>query len=144
MASSNGLPEENNVSLLSQINATKIKGEETIKQENNNIEDMSEGRKEDAEDQISTLEIKTKEEKAITVEEKNQYGGGKPQVQPTHQQQQANRRILAANNTSSNRDSGISGSSNESVSQIPSPVEEENEIREEEEITANATTFNSK
>ena len=144
MASWNGFPEENNVSLLSQINATKIKGEETIKQENNNIEDMSEGRKEDAEDQISTLENKTKKDKAITVEEKNQYGGGKPQVQPTHQQQQANRRILAANNTSSNRDSGISGSSNESVSQIPSPVEEENEIREEEEITANATTFNSK
>ena len=143
MASSNGLPEENNVSLLSQLNATKIEGEETIKQKSNNIEDMSEERKEDAEDQISTLENKTKKEKAITVEEKNQYGGGKPQVQPTHQQQQANRRILAANNTSSNRDSGISGSSNESVSQIPSPVEEENEIREEEEITANAT-FNSK
>lgn len=143
MASSDGLPEENNVSLLSQLNATKIEGEETIKQKNNNIEDMSEERKEDAEDQISALENKTKHEKAITVEEKNQYGGGKPQVQPTHQQQQPNRRILAANNTSSNRDSGISGSSNESVSQIPSPVEEENEIREEEEITANAT-FNSK
>ena len=143
MASSNGLPEENNVSLLSQLNETKIEGEETIKQKSNNIEDMSDERKEDAEDQISTLENKTKKEKAITVEEKNQYGGGKPQVQPTHQQQQANRRILAANNTSSNRDSGISGSSNESVSQIPSPVEEENEIKEEEEITANAT-FNSK
>ena len=143
MASSNGLPEENNVSLLSQLNETKIEGEETIKQKSNNIEDMSDERKEDAEDQISTLENKTKKEKAITVEEKNQYGGGKPQRQPTHQQQQANRRILAANNTSSNRDSGISGSSNESVSQIPSPVEEENEIKEEEEITANAT-FNSK
>ena len=144
MASSNSLPEEKIVSLLSQTNETQIEGEETITQKISNFEDMSEGRKEDAEDEISTIENNINKEKAITVEEKNQHVGEKPSVQPTHQQQQGSRRVLAANNTSSNRDSGISGSSNESVSQIPSPVEEENEIKEEEEITANATTFNSK
>ena len=34
-------------------------------------------------------------------------------------------------NSNSNRDSGISGSSNESISQIPSPVEEEMEVKED-------------
>ena len=34
-------------------------------------------------------------------------------------------------NNNSNRDSGISGSSNESISQIPSPVEEEMEVKED-------------
>ena len=38
---------------------------------------------------------------------------------------------VESTNNNSNRDSGISGSSNESVSQIPSPVEEEMEVKED-------------
>ena len=38
---------------------------------------------------------------------------------------------VESTNNNSNRDSGISGSSNESISQIPSPVEEEMEVKED-------------
>ena len=42
-----------------------------------------------------------------------------------------NYRIENNTNNNSNRDSGISGSPNESISQIPSPVEEEMDVKED-------------
>ena len=139
MASLNYLQDKTLVSFLSQINQTKDGSEETIKQTEIYSEDMSEGRREAEEDQISSIETNNSIEKTGIVGGNNQYVNEKSSIQQNIQQQNTDRTV--GTNNSSNRDSGISGSSNESISQIPSPVEEEKGIKEEKPTNA---TFNSK
>ena len=137
MASSNYLQKEKVVQILSPINQTKERSEETINQKEIYIRDMKKERRKPEEDQISdVIEPNNSNEKTNKVSKNNQHVVENSSVHKSVQQQNPQR--LVATKDSSNKDSGISGSSNESVSQIPSPVEEEGEIKNEDTTDMNS------
>ena len=129
MASLNGLPEDKIVAALSENHQNNS---ETVEEVVQKSKDMSDKINNPEEDQLSTLDIK--KQKEILVGGNTQYAE-EDEKHPSQQEQQNIQQILAnRNNARSNKDSGISGSSNESVSQIPSPVEEEYEMKENGEM----------
>ena len=129
MASVDLLQDEKLSPFLSKSNESKRRNNETVRQAKINPEDMSQEHVASEKDHISAPE-------ATNIIEKSGIGGENTNFnndnssRSTNNPHQNTRRIVATNN-SSNRDSGISGSSNESISQIPSPVEEEMDANED-------------
>ena len=116
------------VSFLSEINESKERGEEYIQQNKLHPEDMSKEHVETEEDHISARKSNNIRNKSVIGEDNVMYDDEKPPIQRNNPQLNTHR----TEGPNSNRDSGISGSSNESISQIPSPVEEEMEIKEDD------------
>ena len=113
------------VSFLPEINESKERSEEYIQQNKLHPEDMSKEHVETEEDHISARKSNNT---------RNKSGIGDENVMHDDEKLQRNNPQLNTHRTegpNSNRDSGISGSSNESISQIPSPVEEEMEKKED-------------
>ena len=127
MASIALLHEEKPVSFLPEVNESKQNSDEYRQQNKINPEDMSKEHVEVEEDHISAR-------KANNIRNKSGIGDDNVMYEDEKSPSQRNNPQLNTNRTegpNSNRDSGISGSSNESISQIPSPVEEEMEIKED-------------
>ena len=116
------------VSFLPEINESKERGEEYIQQNKLHPEDMSKEHVETEEDHISARKSNNIRNKSVIGEDNVMYDDEKPPIQRNNPQLNTHR----TEGPNSNRDSGISGSSNESISQIPSPVEEEMEIKEDD------------
>jgi hypothetical protein len=129
MASIALLHEGKPVSFLSEINESKERSDEYIQQNKLNPEDMSKEHVEAEEDHISARKTNNLRNKSGIGDENVMYDDEKVPIQRNNPQLNTHR--TERPNSNSTRDSGISGSSNESVSQIPSPVEEEMEIKED-------------
>ena len=124
MASIALLKDEKLISFSPEGNESIERSDKSIHQNNIYPEDMSKKQLKNEEDHISARKSNNIVEISAIHDENTSYRDANSSVQRNNSQVNAHR----TEGLNSNRDSGISGSSNESISQIPSPVEEEMEI----------------